>query len=450
MSSDLDMRARLNFNLIDSETAALLKSSKESILTLLSHVLDKFYEHVGGVPETRRFFGGPEQMQRAKRMQLTHWGVILDARFDEEYEASVTRIGEMHNKLGLDPHWYIGGYSFLISHLVSAIAEEHLSGTIFARRKAEQAVKLQTAVIRVAILDMDLAIQVYLQAGQRDRAVTLHRLAHSFEETVGSVVSVVSSSVADLHTTAQGMTAFVEQTSAQSKAVASASEHASDNVATVAAATEELSASVREISRQVAQSAEVTSRAVADVGQASQKVKTLADATDHIGSIIGLISEIAGRTNLLALNATIEAAHAGEAGRGFAVVADEVKQLAEQTAKATSEIRSQIETIQADTDATLVTIESISGTIGAINSVAESIAEAVRQQENATREIARNIHDASQGTIEVTSNIGRVTEAMTESNSAATRVFSAASDLTRQLDALNDEVRRFLTDIKVA
>jgi hypothetical protein len=52
----------------------------------------------------------------------------------------------------------------------------------------------------------------------------------------------------------------------------------------------------------------------------------------------------AGRRHIpfAALNATIEAARAGDAGRGFAVVAQEVKQLASQTAKATSEIGGQI------------------------------------------------------------------------------------------------------------
>ena len=81
------------------------------------------------------------------------------------------------------------------------------------------------------------------------------------------------------------------------------------------------------------------------------QVKGLAEAAKVIGYVIGLIEDIASKTNLLALNATIESARAGNAGRSFAVVAAEVKQLADQTAEATGKIGAQITAIQTSTAA---------------------------------------------------------------------------------------------------
>jgi methyl-accepting chemotaxis protein len=104
-------------------------------------------------------------------------------------------------------------------------------------------------------------------------------------------------------------------------------------------------------------------RIVAAVNAAGQKVQGLAEASAQIGEIVTAIETVAGQTNLLALNATIEAARAGEAGKGFAVVAGEVKNLANQTAKATVDIRSRIEGLQGEMGAIVGAIDESTGAV---------------------------------------------------------------------------------------
>jgi len=285
-------------------------------------------------------------------------------------------------------------------------------------------------------------------AAERKRAMIA--LADGFEQAVGAIVGMVSSSANELQGTAQALTATATQAAAQSTSVAAAAEQAATNVRTVAAAAEQLGSSVQEIAGQVGGSASLARAAVGEADQTGRLVQELAQAVSKIGEAIGLISSIAAQTNLLALNATIEAARAGDAGRGFAVVASEVKELAAQTAKATEEITGYIGRIQGSTDHAARAIGGIVTRIRDINDVTGAVAAAVEEQGAATQEIVRNVSQAASGTDEVTTNIAGVAEAAEQTGTAAHQVLDAASALSRQSAQLSDEVARFLHSVRAA
>ncbi len=283
-----------------------------------------------------------------------------------------------------------------------------------------------------------------------ERASRMEARIVEFETTVRAALDSLQKSANSMQTTAQSMSATADQSSALVSAVASAAEETSVNVQTVSSGTEELSSSIAEIGRQVVASAQIARKAVDEAGATDATMQGLAENAGRISVVVDLIQTIASQTNLLALNATIEAARAGEAGRGFAVVASEVKSLANQTAKATDEIRSQIANMQQVTTSAVGAIRNISHTISEINEVTTAIAAAVEQQGAATREIARNIQHAAGGTSEVSSNIVGVSTASTEAGSAASEVLSASGALRREADVLRSEIDAFLSNIRAA
>lgn len=442
---------RLKFNMIDAAMGDTLRQSKSFVLAELALVLDRFYDHVAQFSEIAVFFKNRAHMMHAKDMQLKHWGLILDGRFDDAYEASVTKIGEIHNTLGLEPRWYIGGYNALVAGMLDAIAQRMPAGGMFDKKAAAQKKSaLQQAIFKAAMLDMDLAIAVYIEAGRRDRKQTLERLAQDFDKAVGSVVDMVAQAATELESSAKSMATTAERSASQTQVVAGASQEASASVQAVAVAAEELTSAISEISRQVNDSARMAGQAAISADETGVTMNRLSEGAQTIGAIVDLITNIAGQTNLLALNATIEAARAGESGRGFAVVAQEVKSLAEQTSKATAEIAEQIGGIQSATSDSVQAIAGITNVIKSINEVSTAIAAAVEEQGAATNEISRNVQQAAQGTGEVSRIIGEVTTAAGEAGAGAKQVLSAAAGLSQQAELLRGEVLKFLDTVRAA
>jgi methyl-accepting chemotaxis protein len=283
-----------------------------------------------------------------------------------------------------------------------------------------------------------------------ERKAEMQRLADDFEAAVGEIVQTVSTASTQLEVAAGRLTQTAADTQRLSTAVAAASEQASANVKSVASASEELAASVDEIGRQVQASSRMSSEAVTQASRTDDRITMLSQAATRIGDVTKLITTIAEQTNLLALNATIEAARAGEAGKGFAVVAQEVKQLAAQTAKATSEISGQIAEMQSATQESVVAIKEIGGTITQISEIATTIASAVEEQGAATQEITRSVQQASVGTSEVAAKITDVNRGAAETGSASSQVLSSAQSLAHESHRLKVEMGKFLATVRAA
>src|SRR5207237_31828 len=129
-------------------------------------------------------------------------------------------------------------------------------------------------------------------------------------------------------------------------------------------------------------------------------ILALAEQAQAIGEIIATVNDVAEQTNLLALNAAIEASRAGEHGKGFSVVAGEVKGLAEQSKRATAQVRQILGEIQKATNAAVLSTEEVTKGVAAAGRVAGQAGEAIR-------ELAEALGEAAQAATQIVASAGQ-------------------------------------------
>ncbi len=272
----------------------------------------------------------------------------------------------------------------------------------------------------------------------------IERLSGGFSAKIGELMKGVSGACTTLSDTAAQMESLATETNTLASSARENASSASGNVERISSATEQLAGSIDEISHLVEESTKISTQAVGQMDETSGTVRMLNEVSVKIGEIVNLIRGIAEQTNLLALNATIEAARAGDAGRGFAVVAQEVKALANQTARATEEIETQVSTMQSAASGTSTSIESFVGIVGRINELSQQVASAISAQNQATREISSNASATASGAVELSGQINTLGGASERTGEASGHVIGATRAVTEQATLIQHEVDSYI------
>jgi methyl-accepting chemotaxis protein len=226
---------------------------------------------------------------------------------------------------------------------------------------------------------------------------------------VSAAAAQLSSSAEELAATTTQQSAAVTETTATTEELARASSSIADTADEVAA--------------QTCETRDNLEQAEADVLASGERTIALASKVRDIGAILDLINDIADQTNLLAVNAAIEAARAGEDGLGFAVVADEVRRLAERSKESAGDIARIVNTVQGETNATVMAMEKGAKQMRHGLALLERVAEATEQVRFTTQQ-------QRSATAQVVETMEQLTDASRQVSVTAQQIASAASSMS--------------------
>ena len=319
--------------------------------------------------------------------------------------------------------------------------------------------EVSTAAGRIAEGHLDQAIAL-----RDDDRTSVMAAMKRMQDALHGVVGSISQA-------AQRISAAAEQLAASGDEAQQVSESQSEAAAAMAAAMEQMAVSISHISdnaqdaqglandagssashgHAVVESAASEMVKVADlVSESARTIDRLADESDNIGTIVGVIREIADQTNLLALNAAIEAARAGEQGRGFAVVADEVRKLAERTAQSTGEIVGLVNSIQGESRAAKEQMQAGTEQVGRSRQLSAEAGNAIARIRQVIDDALRSVRSISESLEEqrstsslVANQVETVAQGADENAASVRSIVAAARDLNHVAADLTSTMARF-------
>ena len=431
------LRARLDLTAFDTDGCERLRAIRPMIEAEARIALSAFFERLQNTPEIASLFSSARQIDRLEELEVAHWSLLSDGRFDGLYVDRSVILGEVRQRIGLDAGWSIGGHALVLERVIRRLVDESRTGifSMFSSRADHRLLADRLVdVVKAALIDIDMQVSHRLSEQsktlirQREEAVaeerelvesalgtalarladgdlsvrvdpasiephrhvadTFNRAVNRLEELVAGATARLSD--AELIAARLGDDLDAVRADIEIHGASLGGEH--DTLSAVAGRirlTAETARKAETLIAEARQSAEAGDRVVENAIDAMAGVEKSAE---QIGKIISVIDEIAFQTNLLALNAGIEAARAGDAGRGFAVVATEVRALAQRSAGAANEIKDLVSDAKSHVGRGVELVDrtrsAISGLVEQVGRISQSVAGVGAAAEDEAAQIA--------------------------------------------------------------
>jgi len=271
------------------------------------------------------------------------------------------------------------------------------------------------------------------------RTGELGNLLQEVKETVrilSTSSTEITATVAELASTAAQAATAVNETTTTVEEVKQTAVLSSQKAGSVADSAQKTLQVSQEGQKSLEQTIEEMNHIRGQMESIAETVVRLSEQSQAIGETVATVNDIAEQSNLLAVNAAIEAAKAGEQGKGFAVVAQEIKSLAEQSKRATAQVRAILSDVQKGINSAVIVTEQGSKAVEAgvkqaavsgeaILMLADSIAEAVQ----ASTQIAASSQQQLAGMDQVVLAMESINQASMQNVAGTRQVETAAQNL---------------------
>jgi len=123
----------------------------------VDEIVAALYDHWTSVPELKKFLDDPDLVLRLRAAQRKYFMELFSGDYGVAYANDRIRVGETHNRVGLDIQWYTGGFSNYIG-LITPIIYENLED------KPKEALAAIAALTKLIHLDQEITILAYINA----------------------------------------------------------------------------------------------------------------------------------------------------------------------------------------------------------------------------------------------------------------------------------------------